>query len=647
MCGFAGEWCAIPRHPDARRARIAQMTASLAHRGPDGAGVWLDGRGTLGLGHRRLAVVDLSEAGHQPMGSRSGRFILVLNGEIYNHLELRAMLARDGVRGWVGVSDTETLLAAIECWGLGVALDRANGMFAFALWDQLEQQLTLVRDRLGEKPLYYGWLGDSFYFCSELRAIEAVASAELSVDEGAAGLFFRYGHVPGPLSVYKGIRKLQAGWVAQVKPEHGREVAPTQYWSLSRRAMELSERPFRGDTVEALDELDRLLKISVGRQVVADVPVGAFLSGGVDSPLLLSYASRLASSPMRTYTVGFGVAALDETTEARAIAAACRTQHTEIVLSDVDALNIARQLSSVYDEPFADASQIPTIAVARAARRDVTVVLSGDGGDEMFGGYPRHTSAAAWSRGLSRYPSWLRQSAGHVLLQAARLSGHVLAAGTPATSPHLRKLVKTGRACVAADLAGLYDEWVIQWRPEDKILGDGMMAEPPSAGVSRHGVGCHDVDRSLMLMDTMSYLVDQVLVKVDRGTMAAGLESRAPFLDRDVVEFSLSLPTKFLLSGGTRKLLPRRLLANRLPMVGASGGKRGFFVPLAEWLRGPLRRWAEELLVDLHRDVLAIDAPLVQRLWREHQAGRADHSTLLWIVLMWRSWSTARRYGGS
>jgi len=641
MCGIAG----LVARGRFDESHLRLMTDRIVHRGPDDGGFWSDAEAGIGFGHRRLAIVDLSPAGHQPMESRDGRWVLNYNGEIYNHVELRAELRREGL-AFRGHSDTEALVEGISRWGLEPTLARCAGMFAFALWDRRERRLHLVRDRFGEKPLYFGWVGGNFAFASELKAIRALPGFDNTLDRRALGRFVRLGYVPSPLSIYRDLYKLEPGCILSAAPEALR-TAPASppmpgdglvrhYWSYRDVVAAGLADPI-GDAPEAVDRLEQALVEAVAGQAMADVPVGAFLSGGVDSSTVAAlYRLR---SPVRTFTIGFEDAAFDEAPHARAVAAHLGTEHHEAYVTAREAREVIPLLPRIYDEPFADSSQIATYLVCRHAREHVKVALSGDGGDELFGGYNRYLAAPRlWSR-LRRLPLPLRAALGGAAgaIPAGAWNAAADLAGRKSRQPHfgakIQKTLRTmGRAGgIDALHDGLIDEWHDQAAPVEG--GDAVESYTPT--------GLDDAPDTVRMMhrDATTYLPDDILCKVDRAAMAVSLETRLPFLDHRVAELAARIPIEMKVSGGVGKQVLRCLLYRHVPEALIERPKTGFAVPVGEWLRGPLREWAEELLDEkVLREAGFRPAPIRAR-WQAHLAGRADWTASIWFVLMFQAWS--------
>ncbi|RDE51179.1 MAG: asparagine synthase (glutamine-hydrolyzing) [Candidatus Accumulibacter meliphilus] len=636
MCGITGQFNGSKRHQLERT--VAMMAATLYRRGPDDGGVWVDEAVGIALGHRRLSILDLSPAGHQPMASSCGRFVIAFNGEIYNHLELRGRLKG---QDWRGHSDTETLLACFAAWGIEKTLERAVGMFAIALWDRETCTLTLARDRIGEKPLYYGWQGDTLLFGSELKALKAHPAFKAEIDRGALALLLRHNYVPAPYSIYEGIHKLPAGTYLQLQPGQ-RDAEPVAYWSLAEVAERGMASPFSGSDEDALNRLEQHLGAAVRNQMVADVPLGALLSGGLDSTAITALMQANSSRPVRSFTIGFDEREYDEATHARAVAAHLGTDHTELRLSGSDALALVPQMPSMYDEPFADSSQLPTHLVMKLARQHVTVALSGDAGDELFGGYNRYFLAPKVWRRVGWMPLPLRRAMGAGLTALPseminRLAGPLARrAGIAHPGDKAHKLGRRLRAMRSMD--DLYVSLVSEWPDAESMVVGGFM--PPNLLDERaRWPRLADPVARMMALDGLTYLPDDILVKVDRAAMAVSLETRAPFLDRDLIEFAWSLPMHMKIRDGQGKWLLRRLLDRYVPGELVERPKMGFGIPLDAWLRGPLRDWAESLLAEdrLRREGYLKPAP-IRAAWKAHLAGQASYGYRLWSVLMFQAW---------
>lgn len=648
MCGIAGFFAPSPLAADAHQWARA-MGDRLQHRGPDGRDEWIDGDAGIALAHRRLAIVDLTEAGHQPMASADGRWMLTFNGEIYNHAALRRQLESEGrAPAWRGHSDTETLLAAMAAWGVETAIGRTVGMFALALWDREERALTLVRDRLGEKPLYYGVQGGVLLFGSELKALQAHPNYRADIDRDALALLLRFGYVPAPWSIHRGIRKLPPGTLLRIARPSDADAQPVAYWSARQLALDGAREPLALGDAQAVDTLDQLLRQSIAGQRMADVPLGAFLSGGIDSTATVAVMQALSSTPVRTFTIGSPDAALDESADARAVARHLGTRHTELTVTPEDALRIIPLLPRMYCEPFADASQIPTFLVSQLARRDVTVSLSGDAGDELFGGYDRYR----WGQRIAGVPRPLRRVAGAALhALPAEAWSKLMAPASPWLPEELRD--GAGRADRLRKLAG-----VLAARTDDAVYQDilgfwpaggspVLGATEPASVFSETPPDLADFEARMMLLDLRSYLPDDILVKVDRAAMATSLETRVPLLDHRLVEFALRLPLHQKMRDGQGKWILRQLVDRYVPRALMERPKKGFGIPIHAWLRGPLRDWAESLLSeDRLRQAGLIDPAPVRRLWAQHLAGHNDWGYRLWPVLMFEAWREAGARGG-
>ncbi|MDR3639877.1 MAG: asparagine synthase (glutamine-hydrolyzing) [Humidesulfovibrio sp.] len=629
MCGI----CGIYAPGDAGAlAPLAAMNASLAHRGPDGHGLWTDPDACVGLGHRRLAILELSPLGHQPMQSASGRYVLSYNGEIFNHARLREELSPLG-HPFRGGSDTEVLLAAIEQWGLAGALGRAIGMFALALWDRQERRLSLARDRLGVKPLYLGRLGldgrGGVLFGSELKALRRHPGFNAGLDRDALALYFRHNYIPAPHSIYAQVQKILPGEIVTFAPSGETR---TRYWDAETVWRQGFAEPFTADAQEVTDALERLLRDAVALRMLADVPVGAFLSGGVDSSLVAALMQKQSARPVRTFSIGFAEAAYDEAPHARAVARHLGCAHTELTVSAHDLLDIVPDMPRLWDEPFADSSQIPTAILCRLTRGHVTVALSGDGGDELFSGYERYPWTLRAHRLLSVVPGPLRRTA-HAALR-------LLPTAFWGLLPHGHKLRWRLDVMRVSGFEALYRHFVSHLK-DPRILVPGAR-EPESAAALLRPLGdTTDARRAWMsLADILGYLPDDILTKVDRASMAVALEARTPLLDHRVVEFAAHVPLHLKVGpGGQSKWLLRQVLGRHVPQALVDRPKMGFGVPIAAWLRAELKAWAEDLLspATIRRQGI-LDAAFVEHMWREYLAGEDNWCHCLWDVLMFQAW---------
>ncbi len=640
MCGIAG-FIEPPGQSADIDAVLRRMGEAISHRGPDSWGQWSDPKSGVGFSHRRLAIVDLSAEGHQPMHSNSGRYVLIYNGEVYNFQELRKELESHGER-FRGHSDTEVLLAGIEAWGLFETLKRAVGMFAFALWDMSDRVLHLGRDRMGEKPLYYGVQGNTLLFGSELKALRAHPRWDAEVNRDALCLLLRNSYIAEPYSIYQGISKLQPGTVASFS-ERSKYTTPeiTQYWSLQAAAEEGERNPLSLNYAEALDEFERLLRQAIRGQMISDVPLGAFLSGGVDSSTIVSLMQDESNSPVKTFTIGFNESKYNEAEYAKAVAAHLGTDHFETYVSAQDALDVVPMLPTLFDEPFADPSMIPTYLVSKLTRSKVTVSLSGDAGDELLAGYRRyHETASMWKK-IGWAPLPLRRAFASMLgsapLRSQPMWNRLLSSHGSAGSGEesLQKLIEVLRMDSAR---GLYKRVLGHWKdPASVVLG----SQEPLTALS-------DLDRplaletllhQLMCIDCLGYLPGDILTKVDRAGMAVSLESRIPMLDHRLIEFLWKLPIEQKCAPGRSKRLLRDVLDRYVPKHLIERPKTGFGIPVHQWLREPLRDWAESLLDEKQlREQGFFNVEVVRRTWQSHITGDRDLGFYLWDILMFQSW---------
>lgn len=633
MCGIAGFIQARGLAED-WRASLATMTNAIMHRGPDDCGFWSDERSGVALGHRRLSIMDLSEAGHQPMQSASGRYVIVYNGEIYNHQDLRTSLDNAGqAPTWRGHSDTETILAAIDHWGVEKTLQKLNGMFAFALWDSAERQLYLARDRMGEKPLYYGKGPDgAFVFGSELKALVSLPGFKKEVNRDALALYLRHNYVPTPYSIWCGINKLPPAHFLIINPEQGQHFQPRCYWDFHTITQQGAANPML-DSPDLIDYLEDLLKDAVGRRMVADVPLGAFLSGGIDSSVIVAMMQAQSSQPVQTFSIGFHEKAFNEAVHAKAVAKHLGTDHTELYISSKDALDVIPKIPTIWDEPFADSSQIPTYLVSALTGQHVTVSLSGDGGDELFCGYGRYFRAHKLWRALSLAPSPVRHSLAMCMQSRAVQS---LISGTGNGPRVADRLLKLAKLLDHQSIESLYHDLMSHWKSPEDIVNGGK--ERPTA-MTITGPDFSDSRHKMMFLDSVSYLPDDILVKVDRAAMAVGLETRVPFLDHRLVELAWSLPMSAKVRRGEGKHILKEVLYRYVPQSLMERPKQGFGVPIDQWLRRPLKDWAECLLDERRlQDEGFFDPAPIRKLWQEHLSGRRWWHYYLWDVLMFQAW---------
>jgi asparagine synthase (glutamine-hydrolysing) len=645
MCGIAGIF--DPTGDDGRAVAL-DMIGRIRYRGPDDVGVWCDEAAGVAFGHARLSILDLSPAGHQPMESRSGRYVITYNGEIYNFLEVRADLEQKGHR-FRGQSDTEVLLAAIDERGLEPALAILNGMFAFALWDRAECALILARDRFGEKPLYYGWAGRALVFGSELKAFDACPRFARDIDRDALSLLLRHNCIPAPYSIYQDIRKLPPACYVRFEARHVQArlaPQPITYWSAKERLA--AQPPFSGSESDAVAQLDGLLRHAVRLRMTADVPLGAFLSGGIDSSIVVALMQAQHTQPVQTFSIGFHEAEFNEVPYAREVARHLGTDHTEFYLTAADAMAVIPKLPVLFDEPFADSSQIPTFLLSQLSRRHVTVALSGDGGDELFGGYNRYVWGQAVRRRIGWMSPWLRPLVARAIRCLPPLAWdrlfHVCGSIVPSIKEPANKLYRLADLLEQGDLDDLYYGFVSHWKHPAAVVIDAK--EPPTVLTDRSTWPIlNDFTLRMMYLDTLTYLPDDLLVKVDRAGMAVGLETRIPLLDHRLAEFSWSLPPAMKIRrSGEGKWLLRRLLSRYLPDRLFDRPKMGFGIPLDAWLRGPLTEWADALLDEprLRREGY-FDPKPIRRKWAEHLSGRANWHHHVWNILMFQAWLEAAR----
>ncbi|WP_419786670.1 asparagine synthase (glutamine-hydrolyzing) [Pseudodesulfovibrio sp.] len=622
MCGICGF---IDTKALAGESDLARMTATLPHRGPDDQGIWFDSEHGIGLGHTRLSILDLSPLGHQPMHSACGRYAITYNGEVYNHLSLRNELSGYDFRS---TSDTETILAAIREWGLEQAVKRFVGMFAFAVWDRQERRLHLVRDRVGIKPLYYGNISGAVVFGSELKALRAFPGFNNELDRDALCAYFRHCYIPAPSSIYKDVYKLQPGTIATFA-EGATAPSITTYWSARDVWANGGCHPFQGDIEMATEALEGLLDDAVSLRMLSDVPLGAFLSGGIDSSTIVALMQKRSTRPIKTFSIGFHESRFNEADHAREVARHLGTDHTELYLTPQDLLDVIPLIPRHWDEPFADSSQIPTYCISRLAREQVTVCLSGDGGDELFAGYSRYFMMDKWGL-VEKVPLPFRR-------MAAALVPHLPAALFSLfgrLGPHLRWRAD---AVSMTDFSEFYRSLISQFRhPQELVLGAkeaGSQLTDPDNRLSLDRFGL------MTFWDTVSYLPDDILTKVDRASMAVALESRVPLLDHRVIEFAASLPTQLKVEGKTGKTVLRKVLHKYVPAELVERPKMGFGVPIEQWMANELRDWCEALLdkTTMQRQGI-LNTEKVQQLWQDYLNGDYFFCHHLWNILMFQSW---------
>lgn len=651
MCGFAGYLSATI--PNNAVDLLQRMGDSIAHRGPDDSGFWCDDEAGIGLSHRRLSIVDLSPAGHQPMLSGSGRYVIAFNGEIYNHLILRAelgesfphLLSSGAYPVWRGHSDTETLLAGFDAWGIETTIKKSIGMFAFAVWDRQTRQLTLGRDRIGEKPLYYGWQGQGeqavFLFGSELKALRVHPAFDNSINRSALSLQLQYNYIPAPYSIYHGIAKLRQGCLLKVSLAQP-EPKEWQYWLGFQVALSGAAQSFTNSTEQAVDELEILLKDAIQQQMTADVPLGAFLSGGIDSSTVVALMQAQSSRPIKTFAIGFHEEGYNEAVYAKKVAQHLGTEHTELYVTAKQAMAVIPRLSGLYDEPFSDSSQIPTFLVSQLAKQHVTVALSGDAGDELFCGYNRYLMTAKLWRKIALLPISLRRLLvkGITRVSADHWNGlmHLLALSKSKRSVNLgEKLHKGVGALTSNTIDELYTYFITHWFDSVSVV-IGASSLPTLASEASGLTGLGAIER-MMALDSMTYLPDDILVKVDRAAMAVSLETRVPFLDHRVVEFAWQLPRSLKLRNGQSKWALRQVLYRHVPKELIERPKMGFGVPIGDWLRHDLRDWAEALLDETRlRNEGFFHSATIRQKWQQHLSGQRNWQYHLWDVLMFQAW---------
>ena len=647
MCGIVGFLGGDFTNEKLNSSVLADMSDQIKKRGPDSSGVWFDLQKQIALGHRRLAILDLSSAGHQPMISPSSRYVMIYNGEIYNSSEIKAELIKNQVAlAWRGHSDTEILLAGFEAWGIKDTISRVTGMFAIAVWDKDLETLSLVRDRVGEKPMYYGWQGSGsskvFLFGSELKSLKKHPQFMNEIDRQSLALYMRYCYVPAPHSIYKGIQKLEPGTILSVSLNHH---SKDRYWDAREIAKKGYEAPYDTSANEIKNNLEEMLKKTISQQMMADVPLGAFLSGGIDSSTVVALMQEQSLRSVKTFTIGFKEAGYNEAEHAKLVARHLGTEHTELYVSAQDALDVVPKLPNLYCEPFADSSQIPTFLVSALARQHVTVSLSGDGGDEIFCGYNRYLFTNKLWKVLKITPFALRKLVGKTVKSLPdagwRKTFEFLDVITPSkfNGVILGDKLKKGSDVIASNnLLSLYKGLVSNWQdPSSVVIGEGEHAEIFSTDIKMLS-NLGDIEK-MMAIDLVSYLPDDILVKVDRAAMGVSLETRVPFLDHHIIEFASKIPLSMKLNNGIGKSVLRDILYKYVPRELIERPKMGFGIPVAEWLRGPLKEWAEELLDESKLACQGLFYPkVVRKMWSEHLSGIRNWQSQLWAVLMFQAW---------
>ena len=646
MCGITGFWSGHDRFGGDTENLVRSMTAKLSHRGPDAAGIWSDSQKGLALGHQRLAIQDLSPAGKQPMQSNSGRYVIVYNGEIYNARKLRDELEKNSLvpHGWKGHSDTEVLLASVEAWGLKNAVSRFVGMFAFALWDKVEGVLHLVRDRLGIKPLYYGKSGNTFLFASELKSLKEHPDFVGEIDRNVLALFFRHNYIPAPYAIYKNFRKLEPGTILSL-PAPDASTETDTYWNTWENIHSAQSSPFSGSYEEAIEELEVLLSDSIKLRMLSDVPLGAFLSGGIDSSLVVALMQKQSSRPVRTFSIGFEEARYDEAPFARKIATHIGTKHTEMYVTSKDAMGVISRIPEIYDEPFADSSQLPTILLSELTRKHVTVALSGDGGDELFGGYNRYRLADMRLNRVRKFPGFLKFALQHLIRAMPKQILDALYKPSSAFLPKALRMSNPGRSLHAlAQFMRTSDEKefylnMISYFEDPSLIVKGV-GEPETKLTQTAQPAGLSFREWMMAQDLVSYLPDDILTKVDRASMAVSLEVRVPILDHRIVEFSWTLPKEIQLKKNQSKWILRQVLKKYMPEKLFNRPKMGFGIPLDSWLRKDLKNWASHLLSDeVFNKYELLKKDDIQLMWGQHQRNEKNWQYPIWNVLMLHSWA--------
>ena len=640
MCGLTG-FLQNGIHKSTALNVLESMLKPLHHRGPDDGGVWYDENAGIGLAHRRLSIVDLSPAGHQPMTSHSDRYVFVFNGEIYNHLDLRTELNASGHNiNWRGHSDTETLLAGFDAWGIELTIKKTIGMFAFALWDKNTRQLTLGRDRLGEKPLYYGWQGQGenavFLFGSELKALRAHPSFQNIINRDAIALQLKYNHIPAPYSIYNDIFKVNAGCLVNISFT-SRTINELPYWSASQELINGKKNTYTGSSIEAVNKLEELLKNTILQQMTADVPLGALLSGGIDSSLIVALMQKQSNKAIKTFTIGFDNQIYNEATYAKKIANHLGTDHSELYISAQQALDVIPKLPTVFDEPFSDSSQIPTFLVSQLASNHVTVTLTGDGGDELFCGYNRHLITNNYYTKLANCPHYLRIFIANLIrLVPPKNWDNLYKLTNQFQTGTGYKIHKGADALESRSINDLHEHFVTHWPRESVVISESTSE---SFNTNKINLNTLSPAEQMMALDLLNYLPNDILTKLDRSSMACSLETRIPLLDHRIVEFASKLPIHLKLKNNESKWILREILYRHIPKVLFDRPKMGFSIPLDEWLRGLLRDWSENLLDETRlTNEGFLNPTLIRKKWLEHLSGQGNWGAYLWDVLMFQAW---------
>lgn len=645
MCGISGFYYTDFLKRNEIENQIYLMNETINHRGPDNSGYWINQNNSVALGHQRLSIIDLSDAGSQPMISNSGRYVITFNGEIYNHKTIRKKLNNTGNNiSWKGYSDTETVINAIEIWGLEKTLSEIIGMFAFAVFDKSNKSLILARDRIGEKPLYYGLINNNFVFGSELKVICKFKKFTSEIDGDSLNLFLKYGYIPSPNSIYKGIKKLTQGsyLIVNLKNSKTLTIKNNSYWDLKNVIDKGKNNLFNGNLDEAVIELENLLQKTISQQMASDVDLGAFLSGGVDSSLVTALMQKINIKKIKTFSIGFENKLYNEAIYAKKVSAILGTDHHEFYISQNDALNVIPNISDIYDEPFADSSQIPTIILSKLTRQFVKVALSGDGGDEIFGGYNRYI----WFETIYKYTKWINYDIRRIISEKSKFIGsnfsnkviNSIESISPKTGINnfANKLLKLTEIIDYRDINDLYEKII-------SIIYDVKQCSNQSFQTTKEENNYfgkfNENFSSLMAIDTLTYLPDDILVKVDRAAMSVGLETRIPFLDKRIIDFAWSLPVNMKINKKNKKLILKKILSRYIPNELIERPKQGFGIPLSNWLRGPLKNWAEDLLsIDCLNKYSYLDVDYVRNIWEDHLKGKRNNQYLLWNVLMFQSW---------